>query len=155
MHRLLIFFLLLSTPVLAKKTIAGQLLKQSGHVVQVRVCNAPGFPAQKNNPTPDTYRLVVQEVYKSSTLKAGDTIAVTAALFSLAVDTLGQPYFSNNIQPDKVFILFLNKETPRSYSYNKRNYALHFLTDPELGMQPFSLHLHYWLTETQSKKKKK
>ncbi|MCU0432377.1 MAG: hypothetical protein MUC87_02855 [Bacteroidia bacterium] len=155
MYRLLILFLLLSTPAWAKKTIAQQLFKTSAHAVQVRVCQSPVFPSQKNNPTPDAYRLVVQEVYKSKTLKAGDTIAITAAMFTAAVDTMGRPYFSNLLQPDGVFIVFLSDDTPRSYTFNKRNYSLFILADAEIGIQPFTLHLHNWLGEERNKMKKK
>ena len=155
MRSVLLLFLLLSIPAAAKKTPSELLLKNSAHVVQVRICEAPGFPYRKTEPFADVYRVVIQEIYKSDGLKTGDTIAVSAALFTMATDTLGRPYFSNMLSPGAVFVVFLDKSAPRTFTLNKSIYKSYKVADQVLGWQPYSIQLHVWLNEQNSKRGKK
>ncbi|MGL5889448.1 MAG: hypothetical protein ACRC3B_06160 [Bacteroidia bacterium] len=155
MRSILLLFLLLSIPAIAKRSPAEQLLKNSAHVVQIRVCDAQGFPYRKTEPFADVYRVVIQEIYKSDGLKIGDTIAVSAALFTMATDTLGRPYFSNMLNPGTVLVAFFDKSAPKTYSYNKSTYKTYKVADEMLGLQLYSIKLHVWLNENTGKRGKK
>lgn len=154
MRSLVFLFLLISLPATAKRSAFDQLVRQSGHIVLVRVAAANGIQSVLPMPVAGTYRLVVENVYRSAKLKTGDTLAASANLFETSTDTLGRTVFINQIRPGASFVLFLSKDTPRTFSTGGRNYPLYALADPQLNWLPYRTELHLLLAEIDLKKRR-
>ncbi len=107
-----------NTPVLKS------LKKKSSHSLRVRVVEGLANPNQSG---PVVVEVV--EVYKSKTIHVGDRIALKMQPFSILDDSAKV----NHLEKGNELIVFLNKETPKSYTKNSQPFSYFSLYDDWSG----------------------
>lgn len=127
-----IFLLLFSfgvTVLHADTPLLKTLKKKSGHVLKVRV-----EEGLTNAVMAGPVIVVVEEVYKSSSLKPGDRIAVLLQPFAMMADSGMQ----TKIIPGNELIIFLSKDKPKTYSRSGEQFSYYRLYDDWFGWHLFS-----------------
>jgi hypothetical protein len=125
----LLLFLCGVTVLHAEAPLLKAMKKKSGHVLKVRV-----EEGLTNAVMAGPVIVVVEEVYRSSSLKPGDRIAVMLQPFAMMADSGMQ----TKIIPGNELIIFLSKDKPKTYSRSGEQFSYYRLYDDYFGWTFFT-----------------